>query len=362
MKLTRSSLALALTFSLSLLTFLTVLPTVSFAQDAKPALQRGYRTGYSDGYMAGYRDSIDNAAKDFSNHGEYSRADRTFNKDYGTLENYSDGYKQGFEVGYGTGYDKKSFESTVPVNIAFRGTTSNTPPVSEARTEQVVQPAANDTFATTPTTEVPAGSSNEVIATTTQDQQVVRSTYQSNDDAIVLIPKDTELILELSNIIGTSKSQVGDKFTAKVLSPSEIGGAIVEGRISKIVRPGRLKRRSQISLSFDRIILNESRWGNFNAVLTEVMPVKGDNVRRVDEEGTAVGQHSFTNDGIKIGAATGTGTVVGAIAGGPVGAAVGAGVGAAFGVGAVVIERGKDIRLNSNQQLRVRTAYETQIR
>ena len=41
---------------------------------------------------------------------------------------------------------------------------------------------------------------------------------------------------------------------------------------------------------------------------------------------------------------------------------VGAGVGAAFGVGAVVIERGKDIRLNVNQQLRVKSAYETQIR
>ena len=41
---------------------------------------------------------------------------------------------------------------------------------------------------------------------------------------------------------------------------------------------------------------------------------------------------------------------------------VGAGVGAAFGVGAIVIERGKHIRLNRNQQLRIRTSYDTQIR
>jgi hypothetical protein len=54
--------------------------------------------------------------------------------------------------------------------------------------------------------------------------------------------------------------------------------------------------------------------------------------------------------------------VIGAIAGGPVGAAVGASVGAAFGVGAVVIERGKNIHLNQNQQLRIKTSYETQIR
>jgi len=109
-------------------------------------------------------------------------------------------------------------------------------------------------------------------------------------------------------------------------------------------------------------VLNQNRWSNFNAVLTEVLPVKGDNVRRVDDEGTAVGKSTVKGDTITIGGATGTGLVVGAIAGGPVGAAVGAGVGAAFGVGAVVIDRGKHINLAKNQQLRIKTSYETKIR
>ena len=137
---------------------------------------------------------------------------------------------------------------------------------------------------------------------------------------------------------------------------------MVEGRISKIRKPGRLKRRSEMLLSFDRIVLNENRWSNFNAILTEVLPVKGDNVKRVDSEGTAVGKSSYKDDGIKVGGATGAGIVTGAIIAGPVGAGVGAAVGAAFGVGAVVVERGKHIRLNKSQQLRVKTAYETQIR
>jgi hypothetical protein len=75
---------------------------------------------------------------------------------------------------------------------------------------------------------------------------------------------------------------------------------------------------------FDRIVLNEKRWANFNATLTEVLPIKGDNVRRVDEEGTAVGKSSLKPDIIKVGAATGTGATIGAVTGGPVGAAVGA--------------------------------------
>jgi hypothetical protein len=92
------------------------------------------------------------------------------------------------------------------------------------------------------------------------------------------------------------------------------------------------------------------------------MAVKGDNVKSVDSEGTAIGQSSIKSDVAKVGGATGAGLVVGAVVGGPVGAAVGAGMGAAFGVGAIVIERGKHIRLNRNQQIRIKTGYETHIR
>ena len=150
--------------------------------------------------------------------------------------------------------------------------------------------------------------------------------------------------------------------SARIVSPTEISGAIIEGRVGKITKPGRIKRRSEMLLSFDRIVLTDNRWSNFNALLTEVLPSKGDNVKRVDAEGTVEGKSSIKDDSIKVGASTGTGLVIGAVAGGPVGAAVGASVGAAFGVGAVVIERGKHIRLNKQQQLKIKTAYETQIR
>src|ERR1043165_6802590 len=102
MKLTRSFTSFALIFSLSLISFLTLPIQTINAQDAKIALQRGYRTDYSDGYMAGYRDVIDNAAKSPARHNEYTKADRAYSKDYGVLDDYRDGYQQGFEIGYGT--------------------------------------------------------------------------------------------------------------------------------------------------------------------------------------------------------------------------------------------------------------------
>ena len=143
MKLTRSFLAFALSFSLISLSFLAVPIRTVTAQENNAALQRGYRTGYSDGYMAGYRDVIDKASKDFASHEEYLDANRAYKKDYGTIEDYRDGYQQGFEAGYDTGFEKRTFDSVVPTTLAKRGIV--TAPVAPANTDT--------TNITTPTTE-----------------------------------------------------------------------------------------------------------------------------------------------------------------------------------------------------------------
>lgn len=385
MKLLRSLMTVSLTFSLvfSFLSF--AIPSVSAQDNTTIAIQRGYRTGYSDGYMAGYRDAIENSAKSYERHNDYAKADRAYNKDYGVLEDYRDGYQQGFEIGYDTGFEKRSFDATIPTSLKKRGiisvsknnsvTTGVNAPVQSTNSTVEETPAYTNTVATS--TETPVSTTDTEVSESTLAQNT--SETDSNrtpptistrtkpettlpSDAIIVIPKETELVVELLDDIDTEQSKEGDRFTARVVSPSEIGGAIIEGRVSKIQKPGRIKRRAEVLLTFDRIVISENRWSNYSAILTEVLPIKGDNVRRVDVEGTVEGRSSVKDDSVKVGAATGTGLVIGAIAGGPVGAAVGAGVGAAFGVGAVVVERGKHIRLKKDQQLRIKTAYETQIR
>lgn len=325
--------------------------TATTNQDSQFALQRGYRTGYSDGYMAGYRDTIDSLARSYTRHEDYVKANRAYAKDYGSLEDFRDGYQQGFESGYDTGFERRSFEANLPTELKRRGSTigSTTNLATNTTPTDITQTTNGAITVGVPATTTPA--------VTTEPQ-----TYPAYSSATYLIPRDTELILELQDDLSTERSREGDKFTAKVVSPSEIAGATIEGRVAKITAPGRIKRRSELALSFDRIILNDTRWSNFSAQLIEVMPVKGDNVKRVDNEGMAIGKSSIKGDAIKVGAATGTGAVIGGVVGGPVGVAVGAGMGAAFGVGAVVIERGKHVRLGRNQQVRIKTAYETQIR
>jgi hypothetical protein len=380
MKLIRSVLAANLVFTLVFLSCLTLaIPSIS-AQSSKIALQRGYRTGYSDGYMSGYRDAIENAAKSYARHPEYKSADRAYITDYGKMSDYKDGYQQGFESGYDTGFGKQSFDATIPTDLDLRGVvdvnqpaaapskavvTTNTPVENNVATSVV------DATSTTPST-IPTNidkseavvSTNSVVSAPAPVIQPKPEPVDSlaSGNEIIVIPEDTELIIELIDEIDTKRVREGDSFRAKVTAPYELSGAIIEGRVAKNRRPGRLKRRAELLLSFDRIKLSETRWSNFNAIIIEVLPVKGDNVKRVDNEGTVAGTRPYKDDGIKVGAATGTGVVIGAVVGGPVGAAVGAGVGAAFGVGAAVVERGDWIKLAEQQQLRIKTAYETQIR
>jgi hypothetical protein len=299
MKLTRNLLAIAISLSLVYISspYLSIQQVAVAQQDTRVALQRGYRTGYSDGYMAGYRDVIENAKRSFSRHSEYEKADRAYSKEYGALEDYQDGYRQGFESGYNTGFDKRSFDATLPAELKRRG---NTPPV-ETTSE------TSETTETNETVNQPA-----TIEKTTEQQSENVSTQSENvsnvvpvDDRSVIIPVETELIVELVEGINTEQNRTGDKFQARVVSPAEISGALVEGRIAKIQKPGRIKRRAEMQLSFDRINLQDNRWGNYNAILTEVLPLKGDNVKRVDVEGTVEGKRTYKSDAAKIGGSTG---------------------------------------------------------
>ncbi|HEX8424227.1 MAG TPA: hypothetical protein VF634_12480, partial [Pyrinomonadaceae bacterium] len=100
-------------------------PVAATAQQVG-ALERGYRTGYSDGYQAGYRDSIERAARDYRNKEDYASADRAYIAAYGAREDYRDGYQQGFEVGYEAGFDRRGFDSVIPPGLSRRGASART--------------------------------------------------------------------------------------------------------------------------------------------------------------------------------------------------------------------------------------------
>ena len=307
-------------FSTSVVSFATQDPQV---QNQATALMRGYRTGYSDGYQAGVSDAAASTPREFRNKPEYDRGDRAYNSTYGTLDEYRDGYRQGFEAGYGAGYDRKPFDSNIPSGLSRK---------------------TDDSNVNYPTDPNKSGGP------------------QSSTGNVNEIPRDTIMRVELLNGISTDASQKNDPFQARVVEPKEYEGAIIDGHVVSVNRPGKAKGKAQLQLAFDNIRMPDGRSTKMSAQVIEVLPNSGgQGVGKVDPEGGVNGQSSTRTDVEKVGAATGIGAIIGAIAGGGTGAAIGATIGAGVGTAGVLTQRGKDIRLYQGQQLRIRTAGNTEI-
>ncbi|HKG48046.1 MAG TPA: hypothetical protein VKB02_15020 [Pyrinomonadaceae bacterium] len=321
-------LPLVVLLSICISGLLAIVPAGSQAQTT--ALERGYRTGYSDGYTAGYRDVSNSAPRNYQDKEDYQKADRSYNDVWGAVEDYRDGYQQGFEAGYSAGYERQQFNSTLPSGLRRRGANTGTVRVDA----NVGTPSSNDTTADVDTTSQPSGS--------------------------LAIPRNTILALELLTPLSTDASQRGDRLQARVFEPAQYAGYIVEGRVAQVKRPGKVKGVAELQLAFDQIRSSDNRTATLHAELLEISPV-GIDQPEIDTEGGVKGRDSTKDDAAKVGAASGVGAIIGAIAGGGKGAAIGAIIGGGAGTAGVMTQRGKDIRLERGQHLKIRTSTDTSV-
>lgn len=301
--------------------------SASVSAQTSATLERGYRTGYSDGFPAGVTDAARGAARNYAAQPDYQRADRGFAPAFGRLETYRDGYQQGFVAGYNAGFDHRPFESTIPPGLAAKGVDA------AAQTDQPAQSAPP--VDSTASSRVPPGRG-------------------------LVIPEDTVFRVELLNRLSTDVSKRGDRFEARVVEPSEYQGAIIEGRVARVKKAGRMKGTAELQLEFNSIRLNNAE-ARFTAQLLEVEGGRNTGARDVDKEGGVKSGGSTKDNVTRIGAAAGVGAVIGAIAGGGSGAVVGAAIGGAVGTGSVVASKGHDIYLPAGQALRIRTTAPSQM-
>jgi len=323
---------------------LTAIAANSQAQST--ALERGYRTGYSDGYSSGAGDAANKVTPDYQNKDEYKRADRSFNDVWGPIDDYRDGYQQGFEAGYTAGYEHRDFNSSIPTGLRRRpvseNTTTNTPVNAGVTTNPDVVPTTNN-------------SDNTNVAQSQTDSQAGSQTGS------LAIPKDTVLYLELLTPLSTDATQRNDPFRARVTGPNPYADYIVEGRVSQVKRPGKVKGVAELQLTFDQVRTPDNRTASFHAELLEIMPLNSDSPTDVDPEGGVRGRDSTKDDAAKIGAASGIGAIIGVITGGGKGSAIGAIIGAGAGTAGVMTQRGKDIRLERGQPMKIRTSTDTSV-
>ena len=320
-----------------------LLAIVPVAAQGSTALERGYRTGYSDGYTAGYKDIADQSPRNYQNKEDYQRADRSYNDVWGPIEDYKDGYQQGFESGYAAGYERQQFNSALPTGLHRRATTAA--PATASNTQ--------DTSADNSSTSAPASSAPVNVPASTGDSTAAPASGS------LTIPRYTVLSLELLTPVSSDTSQRGDPLQARVLEPAEYQNFIVDGRVSEVKRPGKVKGVAQLQLSFEQIRSTDNRTATLHAQLIEVSALGGGYDPQVDAEGGVRGPDSTKDDTAKVGAAAGIGAIIGVIAGGGKGAAIGSIIGGGAGTAGVMTQRGKDVRLDRGQHMKIRTSTDT---
>jgi YMGG-like Gly-zipper len=183
---------------------------------------------------------------------------------------------------------------------------------------------------------------------------------RNNEVYALAIPDGTQFVATLNDDLSTTQSNKGDRFTMTVRSPGQYEGAIIEGYVSRLDRAGPFSGRSEMTLDFSEIRLQDGRTAAFSGFIENVRALDGEDVR-VDREGTTTVEESGsrtnrTAQRAAIGAAVGA--IIGAIAGGGKGAAIGAAIGAGAGAGSVYVQGRDDLELRRGTELTVRAGNE----
>jgi type IV secretion system protein VirB10 len=172
------------------------------------------------------------------------------------------------------------------------------------------------------------------------------------DQKPFLVDTGTHIPLSLSNSVSTKNSVPGDRVYLETLFPILAGGRIVippgsyvEGTITEVQRPGKVKGRGEFHLRFDTLILPNGTTRDFRARVSGIDGRASEELDR--KEGTIRSEGNKSGDTRTVAETTATGAGLGGLIGAASGSAgMGAGIGAAAGATAgligVLFTRGPD--------------------
>jgi hypothetical protein len=145
------------------------------------------------------------------------------------------------------------------------------------------------------------------------------------------VPEGTALRVKLETTISTFSSKVGDPFQGKISEAVVVdgktmipAGAMVEGRVTKLNEPRRIKGKPTIVLFPENVVMPDGQRHMLNAVLVDT-DIKGTDV---NQEGQFKGAGHDRRDQLEVGGGTGAGMLVGGLIGGGPGLLIGGAIGA----------------------------------
>src|SRR5580692_9662451 len=165
------------------------------------------------------------------------------------------------------------------------------------------------------------------------------------------IPQDVALRLRLDDTLTSVDSQVGDPFSATVLTQGEYQGARVYGHIVSIDMSGRLTGHTEMVLGFDRLIMPDGRTARIHAEIIQLYHAPSGETLGVENAILSGGKGR--SSAVSTGIGAGAGALFGALFGGGKGAGIGSIVGGAAGLGTTAFRGSAKITLPSGLEMMI---------
>jgi hypothetical protein len=176
-----------------------------------------------------------------------------------------------------------------------------------------------------------------------------------------VVAAGTRIPLSLINSVSTKHSAEGDRVYLQTVFPILVHnrvvippGSYVEGTVTEVKRPGRVKGRGELYLRFDSLTLPNGVTRSFRGRIGGLDGLSNDELLK--SEGKVKSPGDKAGDARTVGEAAGAGasvgTIAGAAAGRPgMGLGIGSAAGAAAGLMAVLLTRGPDAVLERGSTL-----------
>jgi hypothetical protein len=170
-----------------------------------------------------------------------------------------------------------------------------------------------------------------------------------------IVAKGTVIPVELLNRLSTKNLEGGENIYTRTIFPVTINNEIVipvgtniQGKIQAVERPGRVKGKASLTLSFQTMILPSG------VTVPIYGGLGGSDEGHREGENTVKGESTKGKDAGDIAkAGLGGGVVGGVVRGDRRGAAVGGGIGAGIGLASVLMTRGEELTLPKGTALEV---------
>lgn len=167
----------------------------------------------------------------------------------------------------------------------------------------------------------------------------------TNAQSIYELQAGTKISVRMDNEINSEVSSVNDTFTTVVTEPVIVrdvvvlpAGTVIEGRVTKVNRAATGGKKGEMEVKFETLRFADGEKRDIEGVLVNILEAKSSSKIGIL---SVIGGTAF-------------GTLIGAVSKADNGALIGAGVGAGIGTSVALLQKGKDVRIKSDEKFEIK--------